>query len=636
MIAYVVDYDIFAAILLGAMLILYFTERRLLDEQSRCFTLLLGVCFSGCVFDVIGVALGRQPQLISLPLLWFVNLAFLSLTQLLLPLALFYVVNMTGNTVRPLLRRQPWLILPFALSMVIILSSPLTGWACFFNEQHLYDLGPLHKLLYVDSFLYLVYFIYYLLAHRRQLGPRRRRLILGALVLLFLALLFQALNPEYLITYPCLSISLLVAFTALQAPSNYIDRLTGLFNREALVHMMRDHYVHHRPCAVAVWALDDFSKLNAAVGVAVGDRLLWQVGQYLSQAYPDEVVARYAGDRLAVLMSRELPSREDMRDRFRSFPRQWPSPSGPVALSATRVMFLSQDYDRPDELLEVVDFGLSQCKAKGQGHMLIPQPDFRQEYHTHLKREQTVTQGLEQGRVQVWFQPILDLSTGRVAAAEALARMFDQEQRPISPEVFVPLAERAGLIAALGDTVLDKTCRFLQQWDLPGAGVGHISVNLSVLECLRGDVYERVRRAVSRHQVPPSQLSLEITESAAISSLEQMSRTMQPLVSSGFSFHLDDYGSGYSNLAALFNLPFTAIKLDRSLLSGSELVRSMVFGRMVELFHAAGFKVVCEGVETPEQDAFVRQAGIDYGQGFLYSHPLPPEEFVKFVGAARK
>ena len=231
---------------------------------------------------------------------------------------------------------------------------------------------------------------------------------------------------------------------------------------------------------------------------------------------------------------------------------------------------------------------------------------------------------------QVWFQPIYSIKEKKFVYMEALSRLKNTELGDISPAEFVQVAENRGLVERLGFVAFEKICKFIaENRDIVDA----VSINFSVYQMLNPNIVENVLGTIERFGLSPSNIVMEITESIFIDNFDFVMQSMLTLTKAGVKFYLDDFGTGYSNLANVVTLPFSTIKMDRSLvLMMEESEKGMsLFTDLVNTFKTGGFKILVEGVETDAQSAHVESAGVDYIQGFLYSHPLPPDECVKLL-----
>ncbi|MBQ9486075.1 MAG: EAL domain-containing protein, partial [Clostridia bacterium] len=285
-----------------------------------------------------------------------------------------------------------------------------------------------------------------------------------------------------------------------------------------------------------------------------------------------------------------------------------------------------------DKMHEAIDVILDYGENQG-----APVAWFKQEDMTRMDREilvlHAVREALREDRFQVYYQPIMEAKTGRFVSAEALIRLNDPKLGFISPEEFIPIAERNGLIIPIGERVFDSVCGFWSKDNLADYGVSFIEINLSTLQCMQKDLASRLMRIMQRHGIETKHVNLEITETAAASNREIMLKNMAALIGLGTAFSLDDYGTGYSNVDYLATLPLEIVKIDKSILwkamenENSRTILCYTLG----MIHDLGLKSVAEGVETQKMVDVLSAAGCDYYQGFLYSRPLPAEEYLEFI-----
>jgi EAL domain-containing protein (putative c-di-GMP-specific phosphodiesterase class I) len=250
-----------------------------------------------------------------------------------------------------------------------------------------------------------------------------------------------------------------------------------------------------------------------------------------------------------------------------------------------------------------------------------------------LKVERAIRSALEAASFEVYYQPIVSARTGRVVSAEALLRLRDVELGWIAPDEFIVIAENNGSIHRVGEFVLERACEFLSGLRASGRRLDYIEVNMSVAQCIQANLADHLRAKVRRYGLEPSDLCLEITETAASHSPAMMGRTVQQVADAGFPIAIDDFGTGYSNLVNLIGMPFGIVKLDRSLVLQMDKPEGGAVGvrSIVTMFSAMGVSLVAEGVETDDQLSALREAGVDYIQGYYYSRPLPAGSFIEYL-----
>ena len=249
----------------------------------------------------------------------------------------------------------------------------------------------------------------------------------------------------------------------------------------------------------------------------------------------------------------------------------------------------------------------------------------------HLRILRSLERALERDAVEVFLQPVVDSHTGGIVAAEALARIRDDQGRVIPPGLFIPIAERGGFINQLGEQVFEKTCAFISGHDLAGLGLSWINVNLSPIQCMQRDLAKRFGEILKRHNTPVESIHLEITEQSMVD-YSMLQRQIRQLQDAGFQFVLDDYGSGYSNLTRVKHYPFINIKLDMEVVWDYFRDRDSLLPTIIQGFKKMGFSITAEGIETKEMADVLTGIGADYLQGYLFSRPLPMEEFLEKYG----
>lgn len=246
-----------------------------------------------------------------------------------------------------------------------------------------------------------------------------------------------------------------------------------------------------------------------------------------------------------------------------------------------------------------------------------------------------IESALSNKRFEVYYQPIYSVKEKKFHSAEALIRLKDEKYGFISPEVFIPVAEKSGAIHKIGDFVLEQVCAFIASDEYKKLGMSYIEVNLSVVQCMQPKLANHIMEILNRYGVRPEQLNLEITETAASISQQALEDNIEDLTNMGMKFSLDDFGTGYSNMQRIVKLPFDIIKLDRTF---TELYDNpklgIVLTNAINMIKAMKMKIVVEGVETAEMLKLFSELECEYIQGYYFSKPIPREEFVKFIQAS--
>jgi diguanylate cyclase (GGDEF)-like protein len=417
------------------------------------------------------------------------------------------------------------------------------------------------------------------------------------------------------------------------------DGPTGLPNRtlfgdrlsRALAHARRNNL----PVAVMVVDLDRFKGVNDSLGHAAGDELLRQTALRMRASVRDEdTVARLGGNEFALL----LPSVSGVEGAMAVARRLLAAFAEPIALAGQPVIvspsigisLFPQDGDDAESIVAGADAAMYRAKERGRNTFEIFSPALRQEAGEQLALEAALRQGLAASEFVLHYQPKVDLKTGRITGAEALVRWNHPEKGLLYPGSFVPLAEQTGLIGALGEFVIAAACEQLAAWRADGLPELTVAVNVSARE-LGEHLVDYVTRALDMACIPGHSLELELTESAALDSLELTVQVIQALRALGVTCSIDDFGTGYCGLSYLNRLPIDALKIDRSFITELSGGSDTIVTAVIALGHSLGLKVIAEGVETADQLAYLASRGCDEMQGYLFSKPVPADEFAALV-----
>jgi len=416
----------------------------------------------------------------------------------------------------------------------------------------------------------------------------------------------------------------------------FYDGLTGLANRALFInrvtHALELHRRDQRAVSVAFVDLDGFKGINDSLGHAAGDEMLVLVAERLRGAVrAADTLARLGGDEFALLMehggepatmARALV--EAMRSPFH-FRGRFIAVSASVGIATVGSDGVTINAD---DLLSRADIAMYAVKRGGRNDFRQYTSDLRLAEGDDLILRQALAEAIQSRQVRAVFQPIVDIGTGALVGYEALAR-WRHEGADISPQVFVPVAERAGLIAALTSLMLDQACAQMARWS---AELGHsrllVGVNISAQELGDPSLPERVMTALERHGLTPEQLVLEITESALVTDPDAAHAIMTSVRGLGVSFSLDDFGSGFNGFAQLIGVPLRSVKLDQSFIADIDTdpaSRRLLEGVMLLMSHL-GLRVVAEGLERPEQLEALRAVGCDAAQGYLLGGPAEPSD----------
>ncbi|MBI5330655.1 MAG: EAL domain-containing protein [Betaproteobacteria bacterium] len=421
------------------------------------------------------------------------------------------------------------------------------------------------------------------------------------------------------------------------------DPMTGLPNRARLKEFLQ-HAIDHAHAggggfALVLLGLDGFRAINDRFGQETGDDLLTLAADRLRAALPeDHTVARLAGDEFAILAPiadrhQAALCAQNLLDRMR---QPFPLERGEYHLSASAgLTCCPEDGDSVGLLLRNGDLALAEAKARARGQVRVFQPELSEAASARARLENDLRGALARGEMEVWYQPQIHLDGGRLAGVEALLRWRHPIDGLIAPSHFIPMAEQARLIDALGDWVLREACGLAVALRAEGILLPRVAVNVSPMQLQQPDFVARMAAALAAADCSAPHLELEVTESTLLADPATSIANLVRLRELGIRIAIDDFGTGYSSLAMLRQLPLDCLKIDRAFVSGTpgDANASAIIRAIMAMAHALRLEVLAEGVETEEQAGFLDGAGCDTVQGDLYARAMPVEELIPWLKA---
>jgi diguanylate cyclase (GGDEF)-like protein/PAS domain S-box-containing protein len=415
------------------------------------------------------------------------------------------------------------------------------------------------------------------------------------------------------------------------------DGLTGLPNRalfmdrlgQALTRSKRDAT---RSFAVMFLDLDHFKYVNDSLGHSAGDSLIVSIARRLDNSRrASDTVARLGGDEFALLIE-DITSKEnalDIAERLRQ------TMSKPVNLMGQEIFptasmgiaIAHAGYERPEEMLIDADLAMYEAKSVGRDRVSLFSPEMRAHSSKQLELGSDLRRAFERNELVMFYQPIIGMLDGRIAGFEALIRWRHPVKGIVPPGDFIPLAEETGLIIPIGWWVIEESSNKMQAWNQsrPKDRQVMMSINISARQFKEPGLIDRIADLIEDHQLDPSQMKLEITESLLMDNPEVATEWLGNLKALGVSLSIDDFGTGYSSLSYLHRFPFDYLKVDRSFVAtmfekreNMEIVRAII-----ALGTNLGMQIIAEGVETIEQYEMLRELGCHFAQGYYFSRPIP-------------
>ncbi len=609
-----------ALFILFTILVMFHREKKLDLMNRKLFQRALYACFACIVFDILSVIVINLSTYDGFNA--DVTKIICKIYIMLLGLQGYFAYLYASTNLLP--RDKTWSKTArityhaiFTIGELLMLILPIGFTA---NGRIVYSFGPSTIVAYLLSTVYITSTIVITLVYRKILPGRRFTAMLLWQGIWLLAAVIQYIQPQLLLVGFASSFGMVILYIQLENPSEYIDASTGLFTSNALSVYVHDKYKFGK----------QFSMFTAKI-------------HYMNN-YVDYSMEQFAVTRTA-----------------KALVSLGPEPAFRIDDDTFCVLYDDKErmFERAAEIKRQKD-GVTDVPAKGT-YLLIPDsmimngPDeFFRFLHTYLESEQEITiadeelvnklrdqnqvkgiidEALREDRVEVFYQPIINVSESKFKAAEALVRIRQKNGEIIPPGEFISIAEENGQIIQLGIRVLEKVCQLLSTGEAQKYGLEQVEINVSAAQFDHENPAKHVIELMEQYQIDPSQINLEITETAAGENRDIMIQNMEKLIDKGVTFSLDDFGTGRSNIDYFVNMPVRTIKFDYTFTRGffvNEKIKHVLTG-MVDIIHKMNLSVVVEGIETKEQMEVMKAMNVEFIQGFYYSRPIPEKEFLEFL-----
>ncbi|HRR76544.1 MAG: EAL domain-containing protein [Ruminococcus sp.] len=420
----------------------------------------------------------------------------------------------------------------------------------------------------------------------------------------------------------------------------YIDEVTEIANRNKLVDTGQEIYDTCRLLQYSYWIIvldiDRFHIINDTCGYKNGNYILRNFAHILYKfVTPGGLAARISGDNFALILrdygDNDLPVRtvRSIQDEFAKLA---------VDELASINLNCSAGYSRMPEdgssfldVMEHAEFALKSSDGN-QGSICAYEPSMHDSIIGNTELEKSLALAIDNNELQLFYQPKINLANGKIMGVEALIRWIKPDGTIVTPDAFVPIAERSHLIGKISEFVLNEGCRQNKLWQKMGYPSIVMSINFTSADFYQSDLKEKVLDALARSGLDPQWLEVELTESLALNDIDFAVSQMNKLRELGVKLAMDDFGTGYSSLSYLQTLPITLLKLDRSFITDIEHdnIAYEIVSAVIRIAKSKKIDTIAEGIEDKVQESILRMAGCDYGQGFLYGKPMPPEQLQQF------
>ena len=641
-----IKFQIASITILVILEVIYFLRPKIKLLSNRIFSVLMVSAFCYLLFDFATVfALVYYD---NLPL-WFVRFThqgFIIFLYIALSCIYLYIDMLNRDQRRYTKLHLSLIIFSYAVAFASVLFAPIDY---YIEEDGIYSFGLMVNCVYAVLIIYSGMTVFETLRHMKNKAHRKQKVC----VLMTMALWIgfggaQIIEPKILISSVGISAIILLMFLSLENPSEYLDGETRAFNYYALRTVLQEYMSRKKNYAIVSMELDEASIIENYTTNTIISEILVEVKSYVEKTFKTPCYRMNRMTLVFIVDNKRIAKLdtflEILADRFSQL---WELKDRSVRLSAhANVLCCPEDFPFEGQVLELLDFAEdSETYGHSIGFIRRIDDKAREKRIRRRKILHVVSEAIKNDSIEMFYQPIYCLAENRFTNAEALVRLKDTESIGyISPEEFIPLAERKGMIMPLSNLIFNHVFSFMSEANLRRKKLNRIEVNLSGLQSVDANLPKLMKSLLMKYNISPDCVNLEITESIAVTSGYMLKKNMDELRKFGCSFAMDDFGTGYSNLSRIAKADFELIKIDKSLLwpcfkeDGGEGTKNakILLENMISMLLKMGRKIVVEGIETKEQFEYLEKLGITYAQGFYFSKPISESEFLKFIEEKNK
>ena len=631
-----VSLDVAALVLLVILVFSCIFRKMTSGVSNRIYLVILFSAIVATVFDIIAVTLDNADSRNDFAL-YAAHSGYLIAHYLIAPLHLFFVISLTDIWHK--LRRNTILqMLIFLPSFIVMIAFILNiNNNMLFSVKYGYERGTWFPMLYAAAILYVIYDIIYIIRYNKMFDFDDIASITAVLPIYMVAMVVQAFFPNVLVEMFGIAAGLLIISIGVQRPEDYIDSFTQLMKHSAYAHDMKRSYYNGKHVNIIMLNIANFQSIQAMIGFDLAMHILKEVADKIRQINTEWSAGAGLyyldnGRFRLVFDWNEYSKAEDVANVLN---RELKNASfNGLDISLEPFIVLARCPEEISEFKMLMSFGADFHKKNYYTGQVIKANEIFNQNQLDIRNniDTIIEDALANERFQVYYQPIYSLSKDKFVSAEALIRLIDPKHGYISPEALITAAEQNGAIHKIGELVFEKVCQFIASDDFERLGLEYIEVNLSVAQIMNSDLPDKLFAVMKKYDIAPNKINLEITETAAAYAQRVMTENLEKLTKAGISFSLDDYGTGYSNMKRVIQLPLKIIKLDKSFVDENNNPKMWIFlENTVKMLKDMNMEIVVEGVETREMLNAFSDLKCDFIQGYFFSKPIPETDFVEFI-----
>ena len=628
----------YAAFCVFALILISVVMKKLTrGKMNRQFLMVLIVALFATAFDIGAIAydnLGVRHAFAQ----YFFHTGYLMFHVISAAIYTTYVINLV-DAIHIFRGRVKSIILalPTLLCLALLIVNMFYPVVFSIGADGKYERETFMLFLYITSFVYMLIGFLVVMKYRKRLQRRSFVSVIAIFPLLIVAAVRQMFVPEIPIEMFANSVGFLFVALFIQSPEQRISSTTGLNKITKYMEDVNNAIDNGLDISIIMISLVNDKTLRGMIGVVEYHKLLKCVADKLvfmgqSRKYNIEWYYLENGMFRCIMDYQIADQAEEFARYINSELRKGYTYNG-MLINLLANICITRCPDDIDNVDAVMRFGAELSDIEYSGELLYAKDIYKKDHYDLIKDlDMVIDSAFMDGRFEVYYQPIYSIDKKQYNSAEALLRLYDEKYGYVRPDIFIPAAEKSGMIHKIGRFVLEEVCRFIVSDRFKELGLDYIEVNLSVIQCMSSELAGDVKEVMDRYNVNSDQLNLEITETAAAYAQTTMMNNIEELTGEGISFSLDDFGTGYSNMKRIASMPFKIVKLDKTFTEMNDNDKMLkVVKNTISMVRDMNMRILVEGVETQESFREFESLGVDYIQGYYFSRPLPLEKFINEV-----
>lgn len=617
------------------LLVLYHFEKQKKPDNTnnRIFQAFITTALADVSFDILSTLLIMSENA-ALASITKGTLTVFYILQLILPVALVYYAQTLRETSIQKIKKimTVWLILP-VLMLFLVISNYWNGLLFYIDRQGIYCHGPLYMMMYEYALLYAGILAFITIVHRRDLGGKNTAVLWEFMFIEAGCVIIQALFGTYLMTGFGISVGITVLYLTIGNPGTYMDHMTGALDKIYFDKWFLEQQTRRKPIHVISINVTRLKHINKIYGNNVGNQLLLRITEALQEISPTVQVFRISGKKFFLVMQ-TLSDYEQAREKIlKLFRKNFEVNENFISFPAIICGIIHGEKLQENTFIAYVDYMISLVNDSNETVLIQSDEKTMNGFIYEQEIERFLNEAVEKDLFDVYYQPVYSIETNGYVTLEALSRLWHPTFGYVPPDVFITLAERNGQILKIGQLQFQRICRFVKENETIMKQIKNIKFNLSPVEILEPGHVQNLIDIIQKNGLPFSYFQFEITETVATEYSAQLYEIVDQLLNVGISLCLDDFGSGYANMNTVLKLPFSCIKLDRSLLKGlnEEPQVAFFYRSIISMLHEMNYQIVSEGVETEEEEEKLREWGVDMIQGYYFSRPVSSQKILELL-----